>query len=181
MKTGQIGNQDEFSIDYSFFDDSHSTELSLYVEGKNILAFTRNGEHLTTRWNLDELAEWMRSFLDTMTEDPFPVEAEGRFAAEKDIKARDYDTDDDAAFDLYYDTLDEWVWRHTWHQASGGAILADLYFQQIGNTVEISWNNQDCEKDVIFDCALGGAVISKPVFVDVINRFLRAYALHWFS
>ena len=41
MKESLIGNKDLFAIEYAFFegDDSHDTEISMYVEGKNILAF----------------------------------------------------------------------------------------------------------------------------------------------
>ncbi|MBR3248183.1 MAG: HNH endonuclease [Clostridiales bacterium] len=62
------------------------------------------------------------------------------------------------------------------HPASSGAILADLYFQQIGNTVEISWNNQDAEDGIRFTTIEGGFVIDKDIFVGVINAFLNAYA-----
>ena len=175
-----IGNEDVFAIGYSFFDEFHTTELSMFINGKNILGFT-NDMHRTTRWNLDELAEYLREFLDTMADDPFPVDAEGHYAAEKDAAAREFDSDDYEVFDQYYDRLDEWGWRHTWHHASAGAILEDVYFQQVGDTVEISWNNEDCEDDIVFDCKLGGASVPKDIFIQVVNDFLQAYALHWFN
>ena len=49
-----ISNNAGFSIAYSFLDDTRETELSMNVNGTNILAFERNGSALTTRWNLDE-------------------------------------------------------------------------------------------------------------------------------
>lgn len=176
-----IGNKSDFAIEYAFFDEIYETEIAVYIRDNNILAFEENGSILTTRWNLDELAEWLRRFINTMEEDPYPVEVAGQFAAEKDINARDFDSDDDDAFDAYYDKLDEWNERHRWHPASSGAILADVYFQLMGDFVEISWNNTDCEEDVRFLNTLGGSVVPRNVFEYVVDSFLKAYADHWFS
>ena len=169
-----------FSITYAFFDESHETEIAMLVNGDNILSFKRNGQELTTRWNLDELALWLRYFLDHMSEDPYPVGVEGEYAAIKDINAREFDTDDEEEFDSYYDKLDEWNLRHRWHPASGGAILADLYFQLIGDNVEISWNNQDVEEGVEFKYKLGGVRIPREKFSPIVESFLKEYAEHWF-
>ena len=181
MSVRAIGNPNEFSVEYEFFDDSHDTEISIYVEGENILAFERNGEQLTTRWNLDELAEWLRQFIDEMTEDPFPVDCGGEYAAQKDDAARDFDSDDEEEFDAYYDRLYAWDLRHRWHSASAGAILADVFFQLVGECVEVSWDNEDMNEGVTFRYLTGGARIKKECFCDVVDRFLKEYAEHWFS
>lgn len=170
-----IGDINTFAIGYSFI-DADTTEISMYHNNKNILEFERDGSLFTTRWNIDELAFWLRDFINNMCEDPYPVEAEGEFAAHKDQSAREYDNEDDAAFDAYYDKLDEWNLRHRWHPASSGAILADLYFQQVGNTVEISWNNLDADDGIRFLDLEGGFAIDKNIFIDVIDTFLKEYA-----
>lgn len=180
MEKVLIGDKSAFAISYRFFEKARETELEMYVDGENILAFSRNGKRMTTRWNLDEIAEWMRSFLKGLKQDPYPVEASGQFAAEKDIQAREYDTDDMTAFDAYYDALDAWNVRHRWHTASAGAILADVYFQLVSDAVEISWNNQDADDGVEFQEQLGGAKVPKAVFVRVVDDFLKAYAAQWF-
>ncbi len=176
IRTGKtIGNKNTFAIEYSFI-DADTTEISMYHNNQNILEFERAGILYTTRWNLDDLAIWLREFINNMCDDPYPVEAEGRFAAQKDISAREFDADDFETFDAYYNMLDEWIARHRWHSASSGAILADLYFQQIGNTVEISWNNHDAEDGIHFTTIEGGFVIDKEIFVGVVNAFLNAYS-----
>ena len=180
MNTYTISNNPNFSISYSFFDDTRETELSMNVNGNNILAFNRNGTLLTTRWNLDKLAEWLRYFIDHMATDPYPVDADGEYAAMKDISARDFDTDDEDTFDAYYDKLDEWNLRHRWHPASSGAILADVYFQLVGDNVEISWNNENADDNVKFQNQLGGVRINKDDFYSTVDAFLKAYATHWF-
>ena len=148
---------------------------------KTFFRLKGGGELLTTRWNLDELAFWLRDFLEHMEEDPYPVEADGEFAAYKDISAREFETYDDEEFDAYYDKLDDWNLRHRWHPASGGAILSDVYFQLVGKKVEISWNNQEPEEDVIFEYELGGVRIPEEQFFSVVDSFLKAYADHWFK
>ena len=170
-----------YSITYQFFDKFHVTEISMFIDGKNILAFKQNGELLTTRWNLDELALWMRTFLDNMEEDPYPVDCEGEFAAQKDDAARHFDSDDDEVFDEYYDRIDEWSMRHRWHIASSGAILADVFFQLVGDKVEVSWDNRGVEENVTFQYESGGVRVPKEEFIEVTDAFLKAYAKHWYT
>ena len=176
-----IGNKSNFAIEYEFIDDTRETELSMFIDCKNILEFRQNEKILTPRWNFEELMLWLRGFIDGMSEEPYPVEVDGEFAAVKDVNAREFDTDDIEEFDKYYDKLDEWNMKHRWHTAASGAILPDLYFEQKGNTVEISWNNNDLYDGVIFSNILGGARIEKQLFVDVVDKFLKDYAKHWFA
>ncbi|MBQ6230771.1 MAG: hypothetical protein IJJ74_06595 [Eubacterium sp.] len=176
-----IGDKDVFAIEYEFFDAEHITELSVFVNGDNILAFIRDGEEYTTCWNLDDIAEWLRSFIDNMSEDPYPISTEGKYAAEKDINAREYDTDDDEEFDKYYDALDEWCLRHRWHPYASGGILSDVYFQLVGDNVEISWNNTDMEDYIIYKHKLGGGSVERKIFYNVVDSFLKEYAIHWFN
>ncbi len=181
MNTYTTTNSTIFAISYSFFDESRETEISMKINGINILAFDRDGTELTTRWNLDELAEWLRNFIDHMAEDPYPVEADGEYAAMKDISARDFDSDDENEFDAYYDKLDDWNLRHRWHPASSGAILADVYFQLVGDMVEISWNNEYTQDGIKFQNLLGGTRINKEVFYATVDSFLKAYTTHWLN
>lgn len=176
-----LGDKYIFAIEYAFYDDSHDTELSMYVNDVNILAFKRNGQILTTRWDLDDLALWMREFVNHMANDPYPVDCAGKYAAEKDDLAREFDTDDDDAFEAYYQRLYEWNQRHRWHAASNGAILADVYFERVDNNIEISWDNRDVEDGIIFLNITGGVCVPIEQFTTVVNGFLQAYANHWFN
>ncbi|MCQ2405761.1 MAG: hypothetical protein MJ067_00905 [Oscillospiraceae bacterium] len=180
MGTKKTHDNQSFALTYTFFKDTHETEISMLVNGENILSFSRENQQLTTRWNLDELAFWLRDFINNEKEDPYPVESKGEYAAIKDINSREFDTDDDEEFDAYYDKLDEWNARHRWHPASGGAILADLYFQFVDSFVEISWNNQEPEEGIRFKHELGGVRIPKERFVKEVDLFLKAYANQWF-
>ena len=100
--------------------------------------------------------------------------------AQRAIELHDSSKYDEEEFDAYYDKLDDWNEHHRWHPASSGAILADLYFQLVGDNVEISWNNEDAEEGVEFTFKVGGCKIPVTEFKSVINSFLKEYALHWF-
>ncbi len=180
MERKILGNKEKFAIEYYFHNEEHSTELSLYVENKNILAFTMYGKETTTCWNLDELVQWLRDFIDNMKEDPYPVEICEQYGAIKDDIAREKDFEDEDEFDKYYDMLDEWCFRHRWHPASAGGILADVYFQQVGEFVEISWNNKYMEDYVDYKYVIGGVCIPKEEFVSVVVGFINDYADNWF-
>ncbi len=175
-----IGNKSIFAIGYEFIDSTRETEISMIINEENILSYKKGTDIFTTRWNLDDLANWLRQFVDNLKDDPYPVEAEGEYAAEKDVSARDFDSDDEKEFDAYYDKLDDWNEHHRWHPASSGAILADLYFQLVGENVEISWNNEDAEEGIEFTFITGGCKVPVSEFKTVINSFLKEYALHWF-
>ena len=176
-----IGDKNQFAIEYSFFDDSHDTEIAMYIDGSNILEFIRNGNQYTTRWDFDELVFWLRKLIDNMVEDPYPVECDGEYAAQKDDDAREFDSDDEDEFETYYQRLEDWNLRHRWHTESSGAILADVYFQLVGENVEISWDNRMPEDGVVFKNEFGGARIPKELFYQVVDGFLKEYADHWFE
>lgn len=170
----------EFAIGYKFHPSGNATELYFYTDNVNILEFSRGGKRYTTKWNLDELAVWLRKFITNISEDPFPFDVKGNNAAEKDENARDFDSDDLDAFDAYYDKLDEWNDRHSWHSKSSGAILANLYFELKNDFVEISWNNNILEDEVEFVEKVGSFSVRKEEFVGVIDEFLKEYADYWY-
>ena len=120
---------------------------------------------------------WLKDFISNLSEDPYPVDVAGIYAAEKDDNARNFDSDDEDVFDAYYDKLNKWNERHRWHPASSGAILSDVYFQLAGENMERSWDNRELEyEDVEFPETMGGISIPKDDFISIMNEFLKAYA-----
>ena len=120
---------------------------------------------------------WLKDFISNLSEDPYPVDVAGIYAAEKDDNARNFDSDDEDVFDAYYDKLNKWNERHRWHPASSGAILSDVYFQLACENMEISWDNRELEyEDVEFLETMGGISIPKDDFTSIMNEFLKAYA-----
>lgn len=174
-----LGEKKTFAIEFRDLPtetgEERLSELSMFVNGRNILGFTRKGVHSTTCWNLDDLVAWLRVYALQMPVDPYPVEADGCCAALKDINSRNFYSEDDTVFDAYYDKLYEWVHRHNWHASSAGAILANVYFEHKESVMEISWNNQDVEEDADFDYLIGWEQVPFDTFNEVLSAFLRRY------
>lgn len=183
-----IGNPSDFAIGYAFIGDDRTTELSMLVGGVNLLGFTREGCHYTTRWMyLEGLVAWLKSFALDMAEDPFPIDVDGEYAAEKDANARalapklDNDSSDEEldAFDAYFDRFADWTLKHTWLSERGGAILSDIFFEYKDGMVELSWRNRNEHDGVSFDCKEGGTRVDAETFKAVVLGFVDAYEKHW--
>ena len=174
------GNPTTFAIGYAFVGEDRTTELSMFINGDNILGFMNEGVHRTTRWPyLNGLVSWLRNFVLNMHEDPYPIEAEGEFAAQKDSFARAFSSDDPDEMDAYYEPLLDWAYNHTWLHERGGAILSNVYFEYRNNVVEISWDNRRSEKGVTFDFEYGGTRVEAELFKKVVLGFSEAYEQHW--
>ena len=183
-----IGDPSGFAIGYAFIGDDRCTEISMFANGINLLGFTKEGTHYTTRWlYLEDLVAWLKDFSLNMADDPFPIDVDGEFAAEKDANARDLspELDDDSsdeeldAFDAYFDRFSDWVWDHTWLSERGGAILSNVYFEYKGGMVELSWDNRYPEEGVEFDFEFGGTRVDAETFKAVVLEFVDAYEKHW--
>lgn len=183
-----VGRPSVFAIGYAFLGNDRITEISMWADGVNLLGFTKNNEHLTTRWAyLEDLVAWLNNFARNMTDDPFPIEAEGEFAAEKEAYARDQlpNLDDDCSdeeldeFDAQVDRFDGWSFEHTWISERGGAILSNIFFEYKAGIVELSWDNRDFGDGVVFDCEFGGTRVDAKVFKNVVLEFVGAYEQHW--
>lgn len=175
-----VGSPSSFAIGYRFLGDERFTVLAMYLNGSNLLGFSEVGTHYTTRWGyLEDLVGWLKAFVENMAEDPYPVQVEGEYAAQKDDVAREFDTDDMGEFDAYYDRIDVWTRNHTWRHESGGAVLANVFFEFKNGLVELSWDNRDDGSDIVFDCEFGGGCIDAESFKTVVLKFVDAYERHW--
>lgn len=175
-----IGDPSDFAIGYRFIGDDRFTVLSMYARGGNLLGFTEEGEHRTTRWAyLEGLVAWLKSFADNMADDPYPLEVEGEFAAQKDDAAREFDSNDMEAFDAYYDLINTWAWNHTWSHESGGAVLSHMFFEYKAGMVELSWDNRDDDPHYVFDCEFDGTRVDAETFKSVVLEFVDTYEKHW--
>lgn len=183
-----IGDPSVFAIGYAFLGDDRCTELSMWVHGTNLLGFTKEGGRYTTRWPyLEDLVAWLNNFALSMADDPFPIDVDGEYAAEKDANARDHapELDDGSsdeemeAFDAYFDHFSDWTWDHTWHSESGGAILSHMFFEYKDGMVELSWDNRGGTFGYEFDCEFGGTRVDAETFKAVVLEFVDAYERHW--
>ena len=183
-----IGDPSDFAIGYAFIGDDRCTEISMFTNGINLLGFTKEGCHYTTRWlYLEDLVAWLKDFSLNMADDPFPMDVEGEYAAEKDANARELapEIDDGCsdeemdAFDAYFDIFADWTWNHTWLSERAGAILSHMFFEYKAGMVELSWDNRYPEEGVEFDFEFGGTRVDAETFKAVVFEFVDAYEQHW--
>lgn len=175
-----IGDREDFAISYAFIGADRITEIGMFVGGINLLGFTRDGRHYTTRWAyLESLVAWLNEFALSMREDPYPMDVNGEYAAQKDVNARTFESDDVDELDAYYDPISDWSYNHTWISERGGAILANIYFEYKDGCVELSWNNRNERDGVKFDCEFGGVRVDAETFKAVVLGFVDAYEKHW--
>lgn len=175
-----VGNPADFAIGYSFLGEDGFTILAMYVNGRNLMGFTNADGHFTTRWaHLEGLVAWLRNFASDATDDPYPIEVQGEFAAQKDDKAREFDSEDIQEFEAYYGRINEWAWNHTWAHESSGAVLSNIFFEVAGDAVELSWDNRVAADDIAFDCEFGGARVDAETFKKTVLEFVEAYEQHW--
>lgn len=175
-----IGDPSDFAIGYAFMGDDRTTEISMFANGTNLLGFTKDGTRYTTRWMyLEGLVAWLKSFAATMKADPYPIDVEGEFAAERHAQAYDLAPEDEDAFWEYIFPLHDWGYNHSWHSESGGAVLADIMFEYVAGMVELSWDNRGSSFGYVFDCEFGGTRVDAETFKTVVLEFVDAYEKHW--
>ncbi len=177
-----IGNKKTFAFELKLKSiKEHKCEISLFIDGKNICAFKHENDAncKTTRWNLDELINYLDSTLAFINNDKkFPFDINGECAAELDNNARDFDSENEFEMEKYYDSLNDWSYVHSWHHASSGAILADVFFRKVNNGIEISWWS-DQEKDINFKYPYGYSVINFDTYEETVKNVIKTYNNFW--
>ena len=138
-----IGNKDTFGIELS--KDMFAYQLAVYVQGKDILQFDKEGVTYTYRWrNCQDIIDWIHENMKyIVSDDGFPLSVSADSSAEKCQKIFDLDLDDIEPYEI----LQEWMFRHSWFSARAGSYLADVFFVKNGNMIEISWNNTNTFKE----------------------------------
>lgn len=178
-----VGDRNTFGFEISLKSiETHKCELKLFIEGKNICSFKKGDDkrYTTTIWNLDELVSYLDSTLNfIVNDDKFPVDTDGECAAELDNNARDFESENEFEMEGYYNSLNEWSYAHSWHHASSGAILADVFFRKIDSGIEISWWSYQEDERITFQYPYGYSVIAFDVYEEVIQHTVKAYNDLW--
>lgn len=105
-----VGDPTNFAFGYSFLGEDGFTILAMYANGKNLMGFSNADGHFTTRWaRLEDLVTWLRNFASSAADGPYPIEIQGELAAEKDARARDFDSEDMQEFEAYFQRINEWA------------------------------------------------------------------------
>jgi len=175
-----IGDSSVFAIRYAFTGKDRMTEISMFVDGVNILGFVNGKEHCTLRWAyLEGLVGWLKDFAVNMCEDPLPVDTRGDYAKERFSNALEAGPENEDEFEEYALPLWEWTESHSWLNERAGAILPDVFFELRDGLAELSWDNRASKYGVAFDYEIGGGRVAPEIFKAVVFEFADAYEQRW--
>ena len=140
-----LGNKEIFGIQIE--KDDYAYQMSLYVNGQDILQFEMEGVCYPYRWrNFKDIIEWIQKNLKSIiSEDECPLVLPGDSAVEiwKSVYKMEPEVVDMDQFEI----LQDWMFRHSWFSARAGSYVAEIFFRKKGDNVEISWDNSNTFKD----------------------------------
>ena len=168
-----IGNKNSFGIELG--KDMSAYQLSVYVQGNDILKKEKGGVVYTYRWReCQDIIEWIHENMKyILSDDKFPLSISADSSAEKCEISYKSDLDDIEQYEI----LQEWMFRHSWFSARAGSYLADIYFVRNDNMIEISWDNTNTFKEdgIKFVFPKGKYEVDKDVFEDIMKGVCISY------
>lgn len=168
-----IGNINSFGIEFG--KDTSAYQLSVYIQGKDILQFEKGGVVHRYRWKeCQDIIEWIHENMKyILSDDKFPLPISAYSTAEKCEISYKLDLDDIEQYEI----LQEWMFRHSWFSARAGSYLADVYFVKNDNMVEISWDNTNTFKEdgIRFVFPKGKYEVNKDVFEKIMKEVCTLY------
>ncbi len=178
-----IGTKENIGFELTkISDEQHVCELRFYIRGRNICEWTDliTQQIHTVRWNLDDLIGYLEQTIRFLYgEDDFPVPADGECAAEMDNNARDFESDDEELMLQYYEKLDDWVYRHSWNHARAGAVVPDVLFRRVGDSMEVSWWSDQEDEGRQFTYPYGFCLVPAGKYEELIKELAYEYKLLW--
>ncbi len=168
-----IGNKKTFGIELG--KDMSAYQLSVYVQGKDILQYEKGGVIYTYRWNeCQDIIEWIHENMKyILSDDKFPLSISASSSAEKCEVSFKLDIDNIEKYEI----LQEWMFRHSWFSARAGSYLADIFFVRNNNMIEISWDNTNTFKEdgIRFIFPKGRYELDMNVFEEIMKELCMLY------
>lgn len=138
-----IGDKANFAFQVSAIDCYGQCEFSMYVKGIDVLEGVIKGKRQKYYWNIDEIITWLQeSKSELHSVDPYPVNVVGDSAAELYANSFNFVGNEEEEFN-WYTQVQNWLFRHSWVNASAGSYLATVFFRRVDENMEISWDNSN--------------------------------------
>ncbi|WP_368087120.1 DUF5984 family protein [Paenibacillus sp. cl6col] len=182
-----FGDKDTFSIQYEFgenpFNESSLTgetwgRFELYVHGVDICQYKRQNNLTIYQWNLIYIVEWFSENLKYILSDvPFPLPVEGQHSLELLDNCLLFESDDDNEFDAWFDTKQEWEFKHSWFSNRAGSFLPEVFFRRVNDELEIAWNNESTysSEGISFMNPTGIVYLPISIFESTIKNFIEDF------
>ena len=179
-----FGDKNTFAIQYEFevnpFNESSLTgetwgRFELSVRGIDVCRYKRVGGEINYQWNLIHLIEWFSENLKyILSEEPFPLPVEGQNSIELLDHCLLFESDNDDEFDAWFDTKQEWEFKHSWFSNRAGSFLPDVFFRRVNDKIEIAWSNESTysSEGISFINPIGVEYVPLGIFESTIKNFI---------
>lgn len=182
-----FGDKNTFSIQYEFganpFNENSLIgetwgRFELFVHGVDVCQYKREDSLTTYQWNLIYIVEWFSENLKyILSDEPFPLPVEGQHSLELLDNCLLFDSDNDDEFDAWFDTKQEWEFKHSWFSNRAGSFLPDVFFRRVNGDIEIAWNNESTysSEGISFINPIGSEYVPLGIFESTIKNFIEDF------
>lgn len=144
-------DQIKFKIN-SIDKDKSILKLELLINNNNILEWKKNNEIYTTQYNLEDIMDYLIlntiEFANNADDFPYNIKADNILQLSDKCYSLEFDNENEEID--FFENVHNYFYNHSIGHASGGAIIANLYFRHIENYMEIAWDNYNEEQDFTF-------------------------------
>ncbi|MCG7410897.1 hypothetical protein MH117_26295 [Paenibacillus sp. ACRRX] len=157
--------------------------FELFIHGGDICQYKRENSVNIYQWNLIYIVEWFSENLKYILNDElFPLPVEGRNALEILNNCMLFESDHDDEFDAWFDTKQEWEFKHSWFSNRAGSFLPDVFFRRVNGELEIAWDNESTysSEGVTFINPTGTVYLPLNIFESTIKNFIEDFLKHIF-
>ena len=182
-----FGDKNKFSIQYALGVNSFNEtsligetwgKFELWVHGIDICQYKTEDSVTTYQWNLLYIVEWLSENLRYIVgEKSFPLPVEGQHSLELLENCLLFESDNDDEFDVWFDTKQEWEFKHSWFSNRGGSFLPDVFFRRVNDKIEIAWDNESTysAEGITFINPIGLEYIPIDTFESTIKSFIEDF------
>ncbi|WP_244188324.1 DUF5984 family protein [Paenibacillus kribbensis] len=183
-----FGDQNIFAIHYEFVNNPFNEssligetwgKFQLFVHGIDVCQYKRENSVTTFQWNLIYIVEWLSENLKhILTDEAFPLPVAGQNSLELMDHCLLFESDDDDEFDAWFDTKQEWEFKHSWFSNRAGSFLPDVFFRRVKDDIEIAWNNESTysSEGVTFINPTGTEYIPIDEFNSIVKKFIGDFS-----
>lgn len=182
-----FGDKNIFAIQYEFIDNRFNENsligetwgrLELFVHGIDVCQYKRENIVKSFQWNLIYIVEWFSENLKhILNDEAFPLPVEGQNSIELINNCLLFDSENDDEFDAWFDTNQEWEFKHSWFSNRAGSFLPDVFFRRINGEIEIAWNNESTysTEGITFINPIGVRKIPIGIFDSTVKNFIEDF------
>lgn len=182
-----FGDKNTFAIEYEFvanpFNEPRLTgetwgKFELSVHGVDVCRYKKVDRVTTYQWNLIYIVEWFSENLKhILSEEPFPLPVEGQHSLELLDHCLLFESDNDDEFDAWFETKQDWEFKHSWFSNRAGSFLPDVFFRRVNDNIEIAWNNEStyASEGISFINPMGVEYVPLGAFESTVKNFIEDF------